>query len=94
MRGRKTGGRKKGTPNKTTADVREALLFAFDGIGGVPKLIEWGARHPGDFYRLWARLAPQDVKGSFSINGSIAERLDKALAEIEHAQDDQVRRLN
>jgi hypothetical protein len=33
--GERRGGRKPGTPNKTTASVREALILAFQGIGGV-----------------------------------------------------------
>jgi hypothetical protein len=63
-KGRKTGGRKTGTPNKVTTNVKEALEQAFEGLGGVTALIEW-ARKPdnrGDFYRLWGKLAPKPVE--------------------------------
>ncbi len=42
MKGRKTGGRTKGTPNKTTADVREAIA-AF-ATNNVVKLEGWLTR--------------------------------------------------
>jgi hypothetical protein len=66
--GQKTGGRTKGTPNKATADVKAALCRAFDGLGGVPALIDWGRTNPTEFYRLWARLLPQDMKAQLSAN--------------------------
>lgn len=31
-------GRAKGSKNKTTVAVKQALMLAFDGIGGVPAL--------------------------------------------------------
>lgn len=57
----KTGGRAPGTPNKATASVKEALSLAFDGVGGVPALKAWAMDHPGDFYKLWAKMLPTDV---------------------------------
>ena len=86
MKGHKTGGRKKGTPNKTTLQVKEALERAFHGIGGVPKLVAWGQENPGEFYRLWARLLPQEVRGAVGVNYSIAERLDAAIKQVEREQ--------
>ena len=59
--GKKTGGRKKGTPNKATASVKQALIEAFDGMGGVESLLAWGRENPGEFYKLWAKLLPVDV---------------------------------
>lgn len=56
------GGRKKGTPNKFTASAKEAIQLAFEGIGGVPALIEWAEKNRGDFYKLYARLIPLDVR--------------------------------
>lgn len=60
--GRKTGGRQKGTPNKATAQVKEALNAAFDGIGGVPQLTTWAREQPTEFYKLWAKMLPQEIK--------------------------------
>ena len=54
----KAGGRQKGTPNKTTATIREAIDLAFDGLGGVPALIEWASKNPTEFYKLWIKGLP------------------------------------
>ena len=60
----KTGGRVKGTPNKNTASCKEALQLAFEGIGGVPALTEWGRQdeNRGEFYRIWSRIIPQEIQ--------------------------------
>ena len=63
-KGHKTGGRKKGTPNRTTADVKAALTRAFDELGGVPALVEWGRDNPTQFYHLWSKLLPTEVKNA------------------------------
>src|SRR6266496_2386030 len=56
------GGRRKGTPNKATAATREALQKAFDDLGGVPALVKWGKANPDEFYRLWGRLIPGEIR--------------------------------
>lgn len=60
--GERRGGRQKGTPNKATIAVKEALQMAFDGIGGVPALEQFGRDNPKEFYALWVKMLPQDVK--------------------------------
>lgn len=57
----KTGGRKKGTPNVSTAAVKAALVTAFDDLGGVPSLVAWGRKNRTEFYRLWAKLLPAEL---------------------------------
>lgn len=61
MKGKKTGGRKKGTPNKVTVVAKEAFALAFQGMGGVPALQQWGNQNPTEFYKLYSRLIPVDV---------------------------------
>jgi hypothetical protein len=62
-KGKKTGGRTKGTPNKSTAAVKDALTQAFDHLGGVTALVEWGKKNATEFYKLWSKLLPQEVTG-------------------------------
>lgn len=62
-KGKKTGGRQAGTPNKTTASVKQALLEAFDRRGGVNALLEWANVEPTEFYKLWAKVLPQEITG-------------------------------
>jgi hypothetical protein len=59
--GERRGGRKKGTPNKVTVAAKEAFVLAFQGMGGVPKLREWGSENPTEFYKLYSKLIPVDV---------------------------------
>lgn len=54
-------GRPKGTPNKTTASIKAALSEAFEKLGGVRSLVAWGTDNPSDFYKLWGRMAPQEM---------------------------------
>lgn len=57
----KTGGRKKGTPNRMSAAAREAFALAFNKVGGVDGLQEWARTHRTEFYRLYARLIPVEI---------------------------------
>ena len=58
-------GRKKGVPNKITMVAREAVAMAFEGIGGVPKLIEWAKKSDENrkiFYTMvWPKIIPLQV---------------------------------
>ena len=67
----KTGGRQKGTPNKATASVKEALQLAFEGIGGTAKLQEWAQENPTKFFEIWSKLLPQEVKAELDHSGNI-----------------------
>lgn len=66
MARQKTGGRQKGTPNKTTASVKQALIQAFDDLGGVESLVLWGSENPTQFYQLWAKILPQEVHNTLT----------------------------
>lgn len=54
--------------NKTTAAVKETLMAAFNGMGGLPALIEWGKANPTPFYRTWAKLLPQELKAELEVS--------------------------
>ncbi len=60
-KGKKTGGRTSGTPNKLTQDVKEAFQLAFDGSGGVQALTDWAISNPNLFYPLYSKLIPHDI---------------------------------
>lgn len=57
-------GRPKGVPNKLTTSAKQAFQLAFDELGGVEGLVRWAKQDDnlGDFYKLYARLIPTDVK--------------------------------
>jgi hypothetical protein len=64
---KKTGGRRKGTPNKTTVSVKTALHEAFAEFGGVPSLVKWAKKNPTEFLKLWVKTMPAEFRGSLDM---------------------------
>lgn len=60
---KKTGGRTPGATNQTTKSMRQAWMEAFEGVGGVEALIEWGKnpKNQTAFYSLASKLIPIDI---------------------------------
>ena len=77
-RGRRFGGRQKGTCNKLTVSVKEALDETFERRGGVTALVAWSKKDPSGFYHLWGRLLPKQV----NMNAEVGERLEDILHRI------------
>lgn len=65
-KGRKTGGRQKGTPNKMTATLKEMILGALDQVGGESYLVDQSKRNPTAFIALLGRLLPSEIKASLA----------------------------
>jgi len=61
--GERRGGRQKGTPNKATATVKEALVRAYTAIGSDEAFALWATTNQTEFYKLWGRMLPQEVSG-------------------------------
>ena len=61
-RGRKTGGRKRGTPNQSTALLRAAILEALELNGGSRYFVRVAKLDPATFLRLLGRLLPPTTK--------------------------------
>lgn len=64
MKGKKTGGRSAGTPNKATKAIKEAIVEAFDRAGGVDYLVDLAKTDPKTFCALVGRVVPLQVDGS------------------------------
>jgi len=60
---RRYGGRKKGTPNKITGELREMVLTALSNKGGVKYLEEQADKNPGHFLSLLGRILPTQISG-------------------------------
>lgn len=67
----KSPGRPKGVPNRLTMTVKRAIEATFEGTGGVEAFIEWAKANPGEFYKLWAKLLPVDIKADIKHTGTI-----------------------
>jgi len=61
-RGFKSGGRRPGSLNKVTVQVKEVLDEAFERLGGVDFLSEWARENPGEFLKIWSKLIPRDLR--------------------------------
>lgn len=56
-------GRKKGVPNKFTADVKEAIIEAFENAGGVKYLTGVAMSDPRVFCALLGKVIPTQITG-------------------------------
>jgi hypothetical protein len=68
--GERRGGRAKGTPNKLTQNVRQALEYVAEGLGGAEGMLQW-ARDESENKRLfWSqmylKLLPKETKMELS----------------------------
>jgi hypothetical protein len=61
--GKKTGGRKAGTPNKLTGQLKDMILQALSNKGGVTYLEAQADTNPNAFLALVGRVLPLQVQG-------------------------------
>lgn len=59
----KTGGRKPNTPNKFTSELKDMILQALDGAGGVTYLQKQANASPTAFLTLVGKVLPLQVTG-------------------------------
>lgn len=71
----KTGGRKKGEPNKLTKTVKDTVLAAFNELQLDPKanIVDWGKKNPGLFYQIAAKLIPTEVNANIESKVIVVE---------------------
>jgi hypothetical protein len=67
-KGVKTGGRKKGTPNRTTAAVKDAIQIVASNLGGPDRMLAWAKEDPLNERIFWKdiypKLLPLQVNGA------------------------------
>lgn len=72
----KTGGRKAGTPNKTTGAVKEMILGALEGVGGMGYLQRQANENPASFMTLLGKVLPLQVTGDGGGPVEIASKIE------------------
>jgi hypothetical protein len=55
-------GRKKGTPNKVTADLKAMIEGALQDAGGRAYLVAQAQENPAAFLTLVGKILPRDIK--------------------------------
>lgn len=63
VNGRKTGGRKKGTPNKFPSTIKEMIINALDKAGGEEYLLQQALSNPTAFLTLIGKVLPTQITG-------------------------------
>jgi hypothetical protein len=64
--GERRGGRQKGVQNKLTRDIKEAILRAFEDVGGSSYLATQATENPQAFMALLAKVLPTQIVGDKS----------------------------
>lgn len=62
-KGHKTGGRKRGTQNKLTGDLKEMILGALGDAGGRKYLATQATESPAAFLSLVGKVLPMQLTG-------------------------------
>lgn len=57
-------GRPKGVPNKTTQSVKDAIVSAFNSVGGAEYLIKIAETEHKSFLALLGRVLPTELSGN------------------------------
>ena len=83
-KGKKTGGRKPGSLNKTTIQVKECLLWVADAIGGREALRDWVLADPENMKIYWrdmfTRMLP--LEAAVTHHNALAEMNHQELVEF------------
>lgn len=74
--GKKGPGRPKGSPNKTTAAVKDMILQALGNKGGVKYLEKQADDNPTAFLSLVGKVLPLDVNASGNLTVQIVRLTD------------------
>ena len=86
----KTGGRKKGVPNRVTRDLKAAILEAAELAGGeggtVAYLTLQAQQNPGPFMALLGKVLPSEISGpggaAIQVEATVANDIRQALDSI------------
>jgi hypothetical protein len=69
--GNKCAGSRKGRPNKATADIKAAILEAFEKAGGATYLAQVAKEQPQVFCALLGKVLPMTIGGGDGSSGKL-----------------------
>lgn len=76
-KGKKYGGRQKGTPNRITASLTDAIDKAFEQVGGAKYLARVAEDDPKAFCALLGKRLPKDI--THNASDSLLELIARAM---------------
>jgi hypothetical protein len=66
-------GSRKGRPNKTTVEVKRAIMLVYKKLGGDKQFLAWARENPDIYYeKILMKLLPLEVKGHVHVSLSPA----------------------
>jgi len=84
-KGKKTGGRVRGVPNKLTTGAKEAIAQVAVNIGGVARMTEWVRKSAENEKAFWTsiypKLLPLQVAGDKDNPISVINRIERVIVE-------------
>jgi hypothetical protein len=87
-KGKKTGGRVKGVPNKLTTGAKEVIAQVAANIGGVARMTKWVRESPENERAFWTniytKLLPLQVAGDKD-SPLVFERIERTIIEASPA---------
>lgn len=86
-------GRKKGTPNKTTKLLKDAILKAADKAGGKGGLVAYlqhqASENPGPFMSLLGKVLPLQLTGDPANPVKFVSRIERVIITPEQTEGDE-----
>jgi len=74
-------GRKKGTPNKISKNIKENFEAVFEKLGGVDGFFKWASKNThtqSAFYQMYSKMLPSNV----GIDGSVKHEYRLSMADL------------
>ena len=68
--------KQKGAVTKITKSVKESILAVYDKIGGDEGFSNWANEEKTEFYKIYSRLVPLDVKATGEITITVNKMVD------------------
>jgi hypothetical protein len=72
-------GRPKGTQNRTTTALKDALMLSFERLGGAAYLEEVGRRDPKTYCALLGKVLPRNPAATDNAPGNVATLTDAEI---------------
>src|SRR3954469_20857716 len=84
-------GRKPGTLNKTTAEMRQVFVEVFKRLGGVDAMLRWAQADPFNLYAFYVKIYPKLLPNNpvDPSNTMVLERIERVII---HHDSEQARR--
>ena len=76
---RSVTGRAKGTPNKLTSAIRDAIFVSFERLGGAAYLEEVARRDPRTYCALLGKVLPRNPAAADNAPGNVAMLSDAEI---------------